>query len=93
MTTDGFYHWRDNWFFKRLADGSVRIWKLRAIGENIPDPNTLAAADIPPAEWASIIAAVSAAGETGETYHAAFALHEGRALSAGGTDRAGGDER
>lgn len=82
------YHWRDNWFFKRLPDGSVRIRKFRAVGENIPDPNTLAAADIPAAEWASIVAAVSAAGETGETYYAALALHKGGATTSG---EAGGD--
>ena len=67
----GAYHWRDNWYFTRTADDSVWISKL--LGGN------KVSAKIPRAEWASIVAAVSAAGETGETYHAALALHDGRA--------------
>jgi len=45
------YHWRDGWYFMRLADGAVRI---RRVG----DTAVLAQAIIPPDEWASIVAAV-----------------------------------
>lgn len=59
------FHWRNGIYFDRLPDGSVSI--------------TGVADAIPAAEWASIVAAVSKAGETGETYRAALKFHNGGA--------------
>jgi hypothetical protein len=48
------FHWRDGWWFKRLADGSVRV---------VHGDTTLV---IPENEWASIVCSVSALGEAGQ---------------------------
>lgn len=59
------FHWRDEHFWMRLPDGSVRHrWPG---GESV----------IPPNEWASIVAVVSANGEGGVTYRQALAFHNG----------------
>jgi hypothetical protein len=79
------YHLRDNLFFGRRDDGSVRLLKLRPETRVVDYPR----ADdegplVPPAEfdvvispeeWASICASVSKAGETTDTYQLARALH------------------
>jgi len=62
---DGF-HSRENWFFKRLPGGSVRI-------ASATEPAR--AVVLGASTWASAVASVSAAGETGETYRAALAFH------------------
>ena len=64
-TQDGF-HAREEWFFKRLPDGSVRVTAAAANVRVVLDPNT----------WASAVASVSAQGETGERYRAALAFHQ-----------------
>lgn len=61
------YHWRDGWTFERLPNGSVEIAEGRS-----------SRAVIPPQEWASIVAAMSARGENAETYTAALDAHERR---------------
>ncbi len=58
------FHARDGWYFQRQDDGSVKI--SAAVSRST---ETLT---IPPNEWASIVAAVSAQGETAETYQAAL---------------------
>lgn len=63
----GEYHWRYGWMFKRDDDGSVEIWNHRLLGGN--------RLIIPPNEWASITASVSAKGETGEQFTAAETFH------------------
>ncbi len=68
------YHWKDNWFFKRGADGTVVV-RHDNKETHRPDVSLL----IPPNEWASIIASVSARGETAEQYAAATDFHNGRA--------------
>jgi hypothetical protein len=62
------HHSGDGFYFRRETDGSVRV-RVTAQRET-----TLAAN-----EWASVVAAVSARGDDGETFRAALALHEGRA--------------
>ena len=69
------YHWRDNWFFMREPDGSVSI-KAPAGGDI-----EARIAVIPADEWASIIASVSASGDTAETYRLAQLFHNNKALS------------
>ena len=60
----GRVHWRDDWFFQRTTLGAVLI--------TLPDRSQKV---IPPNEWVSIVAAVSIAGETAETYQAALVFH------------------
>lgn len=62
------FHAHDGWYFERVDDDhSVKI--CAAVGRSA-ETITLTAA-----EWASVIAAVSAQGETSETYQAALNLH------------------
>jgi len=63
--TDGF-HAQENWFFKRLEGGMVRVTSASE-----PPRSVLLEASV----WASVVASVSADGETGETYRAALAFH------------------
>lgn len=65
------YHWRDGITFERQADGSV------CIEQPVTDwsDGQSFQATIPAAEWASIIAAVSAQGETAEQYAIATVFH------------------
>lgn len=62
------YHWRDGWYFDRTEDGSVVISKG-------PREEAHQALIIPPNEWASIVASVSASSETAESFAAAQRLH------------------
>lgn len=71
----GAYHWRDGWYFQRLEDGGVLISKRPRKGAL--DGTTEIYAIVPPNEWASIIAAVSAYGDLAESYAAAERLHAG----------------
>lgn len=48
------FHWRDNRYFERMEDGSVRIYITEG-----PGMGELEIALIPPNEWVSIIASVS----------------------------------
>jgi hypothetical protein len=66
VTHTGF-HANDGWYFERQPDGSV---KISAAVNRCAETITL-----PPAEWASVVTAVSAQGETSETYQAALRLH------------------
>lgn len=63
---DGF-HAKDGWYFERLDGGGV---KISAAVNRSTETITL-----PAAEWASVLAAVSAQGETSETYQAALRMH------------------
>lgn len=64
------FHWRDGWYFKRGADGTVII---RHDNKETHRPD--AEIFIPPSEWASIVSSVSAGGENAETYGVATRLH------------------
>lgn len=56
------FHARDGWHFRRQLDGAVTI---TGGGQVTLDPDT----------WASIAAAVSARGETSDTWRMARAFH------------------
>jgi hypothetical protein len=58
------FHWRDGYYFQRLPLGAVLV--------TLPDHSQKV---IPPNEWASIVAHVSQAGETAESFAAALAFH------------------
>lgn len=61
----GEFHWKNGWYFKRLSDATVGIRN--------EDQNILLI--IPANEWASIVCAVSALGETGERWNEAQDFH------------------
>lgn len=67
----GPFHWRDGWHWQGLEDGTVEVWHGDESG---PSADALR---IPATEWASIVAHVSARGETGETYYQALRFHGG----------------
>lgn len=67
----GAFHWRDGWFFRRLADGAVRVMRRTRPGTQWLESDTI----IPAAEWASIVCSVSAAGETAERWDRAQLFH------------------
>ena len=63
------FHFKDGWYFERIADGVVRI-------QQVSDETVVnARIDIDPNSWASIIATVSAAGETAESFQVAQEFH------------------
>lgn len=68
------FHARDNWFFRREDDGSVHITAPDSMGPGAHQVVTLDADT-----WASVVASVSAGGETSETFHAARRFHDGTA--------------
>jgi hypothetical protein len=70
QTVPGAYHARDGWHFKRGEGGTVTIYSGDGDQELMVEPST----------WASIVAAVSAPGETGPTYRHALAFHLGDLL-------------
>ena len=71
---DGF-HFKDGWCFKREADGSVLLRKFA--DARLDTSPVIAEATIDPASWASIVASVSALGETGTTWRIFKAAQEG----------------
>lgn len=66
VTHKGF-HANSGWYFERQEDGVV---KISAAVDRSSETIILA-----PTEWASVIAAVSAQGETSESYQAGLRLH------------------
>ncbi len=62
------YHARDGLFFERLADGSVRVTVRDGDVQRF-------AAVLPPETWASVLAQVSARGETYDTWNEARQYH------------------
>ena len=67
----GAFHWRNGWFFKRLANGSVRVMRRERPASNY----FVVDITIPAAEWASIVCSVSALGETEDRWMAAQEFH------------------
>ena len=71
------FHWKGGWYFERMDGmdkyGSVRVYHLPQDqpGTNVPDVDL----EIDPDSWASIVASVSAEGETGFIFRLARALH------------------
>jgi hypothetical protein len=66
------HHVRNGFFAHRLDDGSVRLVKTPGA---VDAPATFEEV-LTPAEWASLVAGVSARGEDGNTWRAALDLHE-----------------
>lgn len=75
------FHWRNGWYWTRLADGSVEVRNHGDFDKHSPN---CAPGDgrvtliIPPNEWASIVASVSKDGETSESYNGTLAFHTGK---------------
>lgn len=65
------FHARDGWFFRREDGGSVRIMAPDSLG-----PGAHQVVKLDPSTWASVVALVSAAGESGDTYRQALAFHQ-----------------
>ena len=68
---DGF-HWSRGMYFRRLQDGTVEVTQTKDGGKT---DDIEWQREIPPSEWASIVAAVSHQGETGYTYRTALGFH------------------
>ena len=70
------FHWKDNWYFERLDDGSVVIEKKN--DSKFPEVRII----IDPDSWCSIVVSVSAQGETAESFQEARNLHhKGRTVA------------
>lgn len=67
------FHWRDDIFFERLANGDVRVYKRAFAGGPILFEMT-----VPTREWCSIVAACSATPGLPDTFRIAEKLHTGR---------------
>lgn len=67
------FHAHEEWFFRREPDGSVTITYPSDGGERtfVLDPDS----------WASVVASVSAGGETGERFQAARRFHDGDGIT------------
>lgn len=63
------FHTHDGWEFERTADGGVVI--TGPAGSGIRH-------ELMASEWASVVASVSALGESGGRYYVALGLHLGR---------------
>lgn len=74
----GEFHNREGWYYKRIDDkGTVRIRKRASAHEDAP---VVAEIEIPENEWASIVAHVTAGGETGASWRAAREFHAGKCV-------------
>lgn len=71
MTDTPGFHARDGWFFRREADGSVRILAPDSMG-----PGAHQAVALDANTWASVVASVSRGGETSESFQAARSFHD-----------------
>lgn len=69
------FHYREGFYAARNADGSVTLSKHSDAACQCAMPRFKF--NIDPFGWASIVASVSVAGETGESYRAAERLHMG----------------
>jgi len=66
------FHARDNWFFRREDDGSVRVMAPDSMG-----PGAHQVVTLDENTWASVVASVSSGGETPESFQAAQRFHDG----------------
>lgn len=80
------FHWQDNIFFGRKADGSVRILKFKKVVKDWPkadetylDAEVEIDLTIPADHWGSIVASVSHAGEEDRRWYQAMEFHNGKA--------------
>lgn len=69
------FHWRHGWYFTRMPSGDVQVRHVpyEHLGFATPSVDITIPAD----EWASIVAAVSAGGNSAEVYAAAQDFHRG----------------
>lgn len=67
------FHAQDGFYFHRNGDGSVTVQVTETPKVGSP---VLRGIDLEPSAWASVVAAVCARNETGETYREALAFHE-----------------
>ena len=72
------FHWKNGWYFSRLADGGVEVRNHGDFTKH--DPNCVPGDGrttlvIDPMSWASIVCSVSEKGETGERWDAAQDFH------------------
>lgn len=74
------FHWKDGWYFQRMADAGVQVTHHQFGSHEVVEM------EIPPREWASIVAAVSAAGETTERFDTALNYHYGFDVKAAAED-------
>jgi hypothetical protein len=65
------FHARGGWYFRREADGSVRILAPDSLG-----PGAHQVVTLDPNTWASVVASVSARGDNVNTFIAAHHLHQ-----------------
>lgn len=65
------FHARDEWYFRRGEDGSVRIVAPDSMG-----PGAHQVVTIDANTWASVVAAVSVGGETADTFTRALQFHQ-----------------
>ncbi len=68
------FHYKDNWYFERLEDGSVMITHPDGPGLNSEPEEFIIDAD----SWASIVAHVSSRGEKADTFREASLFHAGK---------------
>jgi hypothetical protein len=66
------FHAKDGWFFRREDDGSVHISAPDSMGPGAHQVVTLDADT-----WASVVASVSARGETADRFAKARRFHDG----------------
>ena len=70
------FHYKDNWYFDRLSDGSVQIYRGTHDISGFPlYPSTSLILEIDADSWCSIIASVSKDGENARTWELAKQLH------------------
>jgi hypothetical protein len=63
------FHSKDNWFWKRGADGSVTVTQQDVYG------NIICFHQVDASTWCSIIASVSMSGDTADSFAQAERLH------------------
>lgn len=68
------FHLKEGWFFERLSDGSVMVTKRKDAGSESPIITRMI---VPPNEWASVVASVSAGGELNGRWKSALDFHSG----------------
>ena len=68
------FHLKEGWYFERLSDGSVMVTKRKDAGLESPIVTRIV---VPPEEWASVVASVSAGGEGNGGWKQALDFHSG----------------
>jgi hypothetical protein len=68
------FHYKDNWYFKRLEDGSVLVSRVHSVKGQEQLYTQIC---IDPMGWASIVTSVSGGGETSERFFEFLKYHKG----------------